>query len=95
MLDLINSIEVRSVPSPNHPSARGDIGSVTATVASNVVNDARASLADFLCLFQLLYSDGVERLGAKSARERVRWVGAICYVWLGLEFVSKLTERSF
>ena len=34
-------------------------------------------LMEMLCPFQLLYSDGVERLGAESARERVRWVSAI------------------
>ena len=33
--------------------------------------------------FQLLYSEGIERLGAESARERVRWVSAI---WLVLFF---------
>ena len=34
-------------------------------------------LMQTLCPFQLLYSDGIERLGAESARERVRWVSAI------------------
>jgi hypothetical protein len=26
-----------------------------------------------LCLFQMMYEDGVERLGAGSPRERMRW----------------------
>lgn len=34
-------------------------------------------LMEMLCPFQLLYGDGVERLGAESARERVRWVSAL------------------
>jgi hypothetical protein len=36
-------------------------------------------LMETLCPFQLFYSDGVERLDAESARERVHWVGAIWY----------------
>jgi hypothetical protein len=61
---------VRSVPSPRHPSAREDVG----TVAGGI------TLMD-LCLFQLLYAGGVERLAAESARERVRWVSAIWCVF--------------
>lgn len=69
-LDLVNCTEVRSAPSPSHPSARDDVGSVAARLQS-------ADLAETLCPFQLLYADGVERLGTDTARERVRWVGAI------------------
>ncbi|QRV92824.1 proteophosphoglycan 5 [Ceratobasidium sp. AG-Ba] len=36
-----------------------------------------AELVETLCPFQLLYTDGVERLGTDTARERVCWVGAI------------------
>ncbi|KAH7337671.1 hypothetical protein B0J17DRAFT_433910 [Rhizoctonia solani] len=69
-LDLVNCTEVRSAPSPSHPSARDDVGSVAARLQS-------AELAETLCPFQLLYTDGVERLGTDTARERVRWVGSI------------------
>ena len=45
-----------------------------------------------LCPSQLPYSDGVERLGGESARERVCWVSA---VWLVSFFRSSLhTEYS-
>ena len=81
-LDLLNCTEVRSVPSPSHPSAREDVGSAAALQQSNLFDTEAAGLVDFLCPFQLLYTDGVERLGAESARERVRWVGAIWYVIL-------------
>jgi hypothetical protein len=74
-LDLLNCNEVRSVPSPGHPSAREDIGTIAA-----IEMDAEGGghgLMEVLCPFQLLYADGVERLAAESARERVRWVSAI------------------
>ena len=82
-LDLLNCTEVRSVPSPTHPSAKDDIGTIAAQAyADNQVDLDLGHLSDMnlveaLCPFQLLYSDGVERLGAESARERVRWVSAI------------------
>lgn len=84
-LDLINHIEVRSVPSPHYCDARDDIGSIAAQTQTDeeravVPSPEGEGLADFLCPFQLLYSDGLERLGAKSARERVRWVAALWYV---------------
>ncbi|CUA73459.1 hypothetical protein RSOLAG22IIIB_10814 [Rhizoctonia solani] len=63
-LDLVNCTE----PSPSHPSARDDVGSVAARLQS-------ADLAETLCPFQLLYTDGVERLD--TPRRRVRWVRAI------------------
>lgn len=75
-LDLLNCNEVRSVPSPSHPSAHDDIGTVAARAQAGA-RGAEGDLVEMLCPFQLLYPDGVERLGAESARERVRWVGAI------------------
>lgn len=75
-LDLLNCNEVRSVPSPNHPSAQDDIGTIAAREQATGSGPERA-LREFLCPFQLFYPDGLERLGAESARERVRWVGAI------------------
>ncbi|KAG9080929.1 hypothetical protein FRC06_005993, partial [Ceratobasidium sp. 370] len=88
-LDLVNCTEVWSVPSPSHPSARDDVGSVAARLQS-------PELAETLCPFQLLYADGVERLGTDTARERVCWVGAI---WEVLATISRaptcaVTERS-
>ena len=77
-LDLLNCTEVRSVPSPNHPSAREDVGTIAAR--AQIAEGNCPPLMELLCPFQLLYSDGVERLAAESARERVRWVGAIWYV---------------
>ena len=82
-LDLLNCTEVRSVPSPTHPTGQDDVGTIAARMQSA---DAEADgggqlgemgLREMLCPFQLLYGDGVERLGAESARERVRWVSAI------------------
>ncbi|KAG9084929.1 hypothetical protein FRC06_003831 [Ceratobasidium sp. 370] len=88
-LDLVNCIEVRSALSLSHPSARDDVGSVATRLQS-------LELAEALCPFQLLYADGVERLGTDTARERVRSVGAI---WEALAAIScaltwAITERS-
>lgn len=74
-LDLLNCTEVRSVPSPTHPSAREDVGTIAAN--AQVSDGQHPGLLDLLCPFQLLYGDGVERLAAESARERVRWVSAV------------------
>lgn len=76
-LDLVHCNEVRSVPSPSHPSARDDIGTIAARLQMSQGEVVDYDLLEMLCPFQLLYSDGVERLGAESARERVRWVSAI------------------
>ena len=76
-LDLLNCTEVRSVPSPTHPSAREDVGTIAAREQRLHAEGERGELMEILCPFQLLYDDGVERLAAESARERVRWVGAI------------------
>jgi hypothetical protein len=74
-LDLLNCTEVRSVPSPTHPSAKEDVGTIAAL--AQIAEGSSAPLMDVLCPFQLLYGDGVERLAAESARERVRWVSAV------------------
>ncbi|KAG1873071.1 hypothetical protein DFJ58DRAFT_409880 [Suillus subalutaceus] len=87
-LDLINCTEVRSTPGFTHPGARGDVGGVSA--AAQMTEDG-VSLVEVLCPFQLLYSDGVERLAAESARERVRWVSAI---WEALDRSLSLPNRS-
>lgn len=80
-LDLLNCTEVRSVPSPGHASAREDVGTIAAIAQNHAEGEAGAvDLMEVLCPFQLLYGDGVERLGAESARERVRWVSAIWWV---------------
>lgn len=93
-LDLLNCTEVRSVPSPTHPTAKDDIGTIAAQAQADGQDDpdlghlGDMNLAEALCPFQLLYSDGIERLGAESARERVRWVSA---VWLVLFFSPVFT----
>ena len=77
-LYLVHCTEVRSVPSPSQPSARDDIGSIAARLQMGGSTSTNGyDLVEMLCPFQLLYIDGVERLGAESARERVRWVSAI------------------
>ena len=84
-LDLLNCTEVRSVASPTHPSAQDDVGTLAAkaqTANAQAEGFGELGLMETLCPFQLFYSDGVERLGAESARERVRWVSAIWYVLL-------------
>ena len=77
-LDLLNCSEVRSVPSPMHRDASDDIGSIAARRQTTEQGpESGEGLADFLCPFQLLYTDGLERLGSESPRERVRWVSAL------------------
>ncbi|KIJ34005.1 hypothetical protein M422DRAFT_52213 [Sphaerobolus stellatus SS14] len=90
-LDLLNCNEVRSVPSPSHPSAREDIGTIAAQEQATSGTGPDSVLVDTLCPFQLLYPDGVERLGAESARDRVRWVGA---VWEALNRAVSLPDVS-
>lgn len=69
-----------------HPTARDDVGTIAAREQSEMAQRGddggegqlgEMGLMEMLCPFQLLYGDGVERLGAESARERVRWVSAI------------------
>ncbi|EGO01064.1 hypothetical protein SERLA73DRAFT_151625 [Serpula lacrymans var. lacrymans S7.3] len=88
-LDLLNCTEVRSVPSPTHSSAREDVGTMAAKTQAE--EKETPALMELLCPFQLLYSDGVERLAAESARERVRWVSAI---WEALDRSVTLPNRS-
>lgn len=76
-LDLLNCTEVRSVPSPMHPTARDDVGTIAAREQSALAARGgdgggggegqlgEMGLMEMLCPFQLLYGDGVERLGAK------------------------------
>lgn len=80
-LDLLNCIQVGSLLSPMHPGARDDVGTVAARMQSENAGSGgqlgEMGLVETLCPFQLVYSDGVERLGAESAKERSRWVEAI------------------
>ncbi|KAG8939328.1 hypothetical protein FRC00_013991, partial [Tulasnella sp. 408] len=77
------------VPSPAHHSSQNDIGSIAAREQSAQPN--ADNLMEILCPFQLLYGDGVERLAAESARERVRWVGAI---WDALSRATTIAAQS-
>ncbi|KAI0752741.1 hypothetical protein C8Q80DRAFT_472567 [Daedaleopsis nitida] len=94
-LDLLNCIEVRSVPSPQHPTAQDDVGTIAARMQSEHAGPSsdmgEMVLMETLCPFQLLYGDGIERLGAESARERVRWVSAI---WEVLDRAITIPDRS-
>jgi hypothetical protein len=79
-LDLLSCREVRGIPSPSHASAWKDIGNVTAR--AQALDDAGGVVGiDELCPFQMMYADGVERLGAGSPRERSRWIDAIRFVF--------------
>ncbi|KAF8545921.1 hypothetical protein OG21DRAFT_1528170, partial [Imleria badia] len=88
-LDLLNCTEVHSVPSPSHPSAKEDVGTIAAR--AQIAEGSCPPLMELLCPFQLLYSDGVKRLAAESARQRTRWVGAI---WDVLDRSVTLPSRS-
>ncbi|KZV84894.1 hypothetical protein EXIGLDRAFT_271880 [Exidia glandulosa HHB12029] len=90
-LDLLNCTEVRSVPSPTHPSAQDDVGTIAARQQMEDAGGDSGALLELLCPFQLLYADGVERLGAESARERVRWVGAL---WNAIERAATIPSRT-
>ncbi|KAA1474371.1 hypothetical protein DENSPDRAFT_882747 [Dentipellis sp. KUC8613] len=91
------SPSVRSVPSPTHPTAQDDVGTIAARQQSAAAEAegggqlGEMGLLEMLCPFQLLYGDGVERLGAESARERVRWVSAI---WEALDRSVTIPDRS-
>jgi hypothetical protein len=79
-LDLLNCTSVVSVPSPTHPSAQDDVGTIAARLQS--AERGGQPLVDMLVPFHLLYGDGVERLAAESLLERQRWVN---YLWYVLE----------
>ncbi|KAF9530522.1 hypothetical protein CPB83DRAFT_165178 [Crepidotus variabilis] len=74
-LDLLNCTSVQSAPSPNHPSARDDVGTLAARHQSGEAGGQ--PLMDMLVPFQMMYADGVERLGAESLLERQKWVNRI------------------
>ncbi|KAL0946096.1 hypothetical protein HGRIS_012361 [Hohenbuehelia grisea] len=71
-IDLLNCTSVLSTPSPTHPSARDDVGTVAAQLQS-AERDGQP-LMNMLVPFQMLYADGVERLAAESIPERSKWV---------------------
>jgi hypothetical protein len=77
-LDLLNCTSVQSAPSPNHPSARDDVGTVAARLQSGE-RDGQP-LMDMLVPFHMLYADGVERLAAESLLERQKWVNRLWWV---------------
>lgn len=74
-LDLLNCTKVRSIPIPTHPDAIDDIGNVTAR--RQTTEKSSEGLVEFLCPFQLLYSDGIERLGSDSGSDRRSWLEAL------------------
>ncbi|KAJ7057023.1 hypothetical protein C8F01DRAFT_1153102 [Mycena amicta] len=76
-LDLVNCTAVQSMPSPGHPSARDDVGSVAARLQSEAGEPGVDTLVDLLVPFQMIYEDGVERLAAESLLERQKWVNRI------------------
>jgi hypothetical protein len=79
-LDLLNCTSVVSVPSPTHPSAREDVGTVAARLQMEEARD-EVPLMDILVPFHMVYADGVERLGAESLGERSKWVNRLWYVF--------------
>ncbi|KAH9972889.1 hypothetical protein BGW80DRAFT_1560888 [Lactifluus volemus] len=91
-LDLLTCTEVRSVALPTHSSAQDDVGTIAARVkTASAQGFGELGLMETLCPFQLFYSDGVERLGGESGRERVRWVSAI---WEVLDRSVTVPDRS-
>ncbi|CAA7269900.1 unnamed protein product [Cyclocybe aegerita] len=74
-LDLLNCTSVQSAPSPTHPSARDDVGTIAARQQMSE-RDA-LPLMDMLVPFHMLYADGVERLAAESLLERQKWVNRL------------------
>ncbi|KAG5637894.1 hypothetical protein H0H81_002779 [Sphagnurus paluster] len=74
-LDLLNCTSVQSAPSPTHPSARDDIGTIAAK-SQGSERDGQ-TLMDMLVPFHMLYADGVERLAAESLLERQKWVNRL------------------
>ena len=75
MLDLLDATEVHLVPSPMHSSARKDVGTIATKV--QITEGHNSNLLKLLCPFQLLYSNGMERLAVESTDEQVCWVSAI------------------
>src|SRR5271168_3568761 len=77
-LDLLNCTKAQSAYSPLHPLAFDDVVTIAAGRQTNE-RDGQ-SLTDVLVPFQMLYSDGVERLAAESLQERQKWVNRIMFV---------------
>ncbi|TFK75643.1 hypothetical protein BDN72DRAFT_448936 [Pluteus cervinus] len=88
-LDLLNCTNVQSTPSPTHPSARDDVGTVAARRQSN--ERSGQPLMDMLAPFHMLYADGVERMAAESLLERQKWVNRI---WEAVNRPVALPESS-
>src|SRR6266511_1249769 len=70
-LDLLNCTSVLSAPSPMHPLAHDDVGTIAARQQSNDPNGL--PLMEMLVPFHMMYADGVERLAAESILERQKW----------------------
>ncbi len=96
-LDLLNCTEVRTALSPTHPESRDDVGAVAAL--QQTANASRGgygtqpvedALAETLSPFHLMYSDGIERLGTESPRERLAWVNAIWWVLCHLPLTAPM-----
>jgi hypothetical protein len=88
-LDLLNCSSVQSAPSPTHPSARDDVGTVAARIQSQ--ERGGQPLMDMLVPFHMVYADGVERLAAESLLERQKWVNRIWYVFCIFFLLKTLT----
>ncbi|OBZ68826.1 hypothetical protein A0H81_10987 [Grifola frondosa] len=78
------------------PTAQDDVGTIAAREQSTSATSEsdqlwEMGLVETLCPFQLLYSGGIERLGAKSARARVRGVSVI---WEALDHAVSIPDRS-
>ncbi|KAL1745948.1 hypothetical protein HDZ31DRAFT_73187 [Schizophyllum fasciatum] len=74
-LDLQNCTDVSSAPSPSHPAAREDVGTIAARLQS-AERDGQP-LMEMLVPFHMMYADGVERLAAESLLERQKWVNRL------------------
>jgi hypothetical protein len=82
------------MPSPTHPSARDDVGSVAALLQS-AGEPGMDALMNTLVPFQMVYEDGVERLAAESLLERQKWVNRIWYVFSSTSLRSAGIESFF
>ena len=60
-LDLLSYTSMVSVPSPTHPSAQDDVGTIAAGLQC-----AERGGQPLVDMFDMLYGDGVERLAAQS-----------------------------
>ncbi|KAF5313564.1 hypothetical protein D9611_010192 [Ephemerocybe angulata] len=80
-LDLSSCKTVASVPALTHPSARDDIGTISARDQNHegILMEGREGLEliEILVPFHLVYSDTTERIATESLGERVKWVSAL------------------